>query len=299
MTSRLQVGLLLEGDAADGPDAARAVLAQARAGEQAGFDFTWMATGLREPRLEPFAMTAAIATVTERVIVGTCVAILPRYEPRILAETARTLATIAPQRLVIGGGIGWNPADLAAERRAERTARFVNAVHAIRASTGTPLWGGGHRLRAVARLGRLALDGYIAGPWWDHQRLQTQATCFRGAHPTPGATGFAVVRDAWTAAGDTAAEQQVWPHLTSTYRRYRSTVPGFSEAEPPRAGLAERFELGSPVTCAARLRALAERTGATHVCLRLRQYDMPLAMALDGIDRFAGEVLPRLGPLRC
>ncbi|MBU3066372.1 TIGR03619 family F420-dependent LLM class oxidoreductase [Nocardia sp. NEAU-G5] len=88
--------------------------------------------------LDPFAVLAVAAGVTERVRLGTNVLIAPLYPPAILARMLTTLDVVSAGRLVPGLGIGWSPEEYAAAGIpfSHRGARFDETLDALQA-----IWG--------------------------------------------------------------------------------------------------------------------------------------------------------------
>lgn len=74
--------------------------------------------------LDPFVALAAMATVTERVRLGTGICVVAQREPIVTAKAAATLDLVSGGRLDLGVGYGWNADEIAhhgvviAERRA-------------------------------------------------------------------------------------------------------------------------------------------------------------------------------------
>jgi probable F420-dependent oxidoreductase len=115
--------------------------AMARAAEAAGFDSIWLGDHLlyRDERGERgpwdvWTQLAALAAVTERVVLGPLVACTAFHRPGILARLAASVDEISHGRLVVGLGAGWN----ATEFRAfgipfeHRVARFEEAFEIVR-----------------------------------------------------------------------------------------------------------------------------------------------------------------------
>src|SRR5258708_2328341 len=63
--------------------------------------------------LDPFVTLAAIASVTERIRLGTGIALPAQREPIVTAKAIATLDHFAPGRVVFGVGFGWNEDELA------------------------------------------------------------------------------------------------------------------------------------------------------------------------------------------
>ena len=89
------------------PDVVAEVAATA---EQAGWhgvfvwDHLWNRT--LAPFADPFVTLAAIAVATDRVLIGTMVAALPRRRPQLVAQAATSLDRLSAGRMVLGLGLG-------------------------------------------------------------------------------------------------------------------------------------------------------------------------------------------------
>jgi probable F420-dependent oxidoreductase len=59
--------------------------------------------------LDPFALLAYVAGITEHVRLGTGIAILPLHDPLITARTLVTMDMVSNGRVDLGVGVGWNP----------------------------------------------------------------------------------------------------------------------------------------------------------------------------------------------
>lgn len=58
--------------------------------------------------LDPFVALSAIAAVTERLLVGTGIALVPQRDPIITAKEVASLDLVSGGRAVFGAGVGWN-----------------------------------------------------------------------------------------------------------------------------------------------------------------------------------------------
>ena len=93
----------------------RAVAALAQLAESAGWDglFLWdhllWETPSLQPVGDPWIILAAVAAVTERIIIGPLVTPLARRRPWKVAREAVSLDQLANGRTVFGIGLGWQP----------------------------------------------------------------------------------------------------------------------------------------------------------------------------------------------
>ena len=138
-------GLLL---ADSNPGNADRILDMARQVEAAGLDSVWVGDSLTaKPRLEPLSTLAAIASVTQRVRLGTAVLLAALRHPVLLAQTCATLDVLSGGRLTVGAGVGgafneaqqqeWQAAGIDPRGRAARLEEVVAIVK--RLSGGQPV----------------------------------------------------------------------------------------------------------------------------------------------------------------
>jgi probable F420-dependent oxidoreductase len=109
---------------------------QIRAVEALGFDSVWLTEhhGIDDgylPSVLPAA--AAVAALTGRVRIGTCVLLLPLHHPLRVAEDAAVVDVISGGRFIFGPGLGYKPDEFAAygiDRR-QRPSRMDEAMTII------------------------------------------------------------------------------------------------------------------------------------------------------------------------
>lgn len=114
----------------------------ARAAEGAGWEgiFLWDHTSSPWGSAEAWTVLSGVATVTERLLLGTFVTAIPRRTPFLLAHSATTLDRMSNGRVILGAGLGTDfesetlglPSD--ARVRAEMTDEALEVV--------TQLWSG-------------------------------------------------------------------------------------------------------------------------------------------------------------
>jgi len=81
--------------------------------------------------LDPFVALAAAAAVTDRITLGTGIALPAQREPIVTAKAIATLDLIAEGRTVLGIGFGWNEDELANHGVAMRDRRDVCREHVL------------------------------------------------------------------------------------------------------------------------------------------------------------------------
>jgi probable F420-dependent oxidoreductase len=141
------------------------------------------------PLPDPLLWLAWLAAASERLRVGTAVAILPEHNPLVFAKAAASLDHLSGGRLLLGVGVGWlrEEAEAVGTPFAGRGRRCDEAIEAMRAlwtrpvasyrgrtlrfenvkcsprplrPEGVPILVGGHSPAAARRAGRLG-DGFL------------------------------------------------------------------------------------------------------------------------------------------
>jgi probable F420-dependent oxidoreductase len=120
--------------------------ARALEAEAAGFESLWVGDHIAlpddapdpadEPRLEAVSVLTYLAAVTTRVRLGAGVLILPQRQPVLLAKQLTSLDLLSAGRLIVGVGIGYVEAELAAlgstlAERAPRTDESLAVLDAL------------------------------------------------------------------------------------------------------------------------------------------------------------------------
>ncbi len=107
----------------------------ARAAEAGGWGGVWVSDSTNAedtPYWEPFTLLAAMAAVTDELVLGTWVVPLPARDVVAVARAAAVVERLAPGRLLLGFGLG-NPAEHAAQGigRDHIGARYDAAVEVL------------------------------------------------------------------------------------------------------------------------------------------------------------------------
>lgn len=170
---------------------AKDVLGMADRVERHGLDSIWVLDRLIYDSFAPLPTLAAVAAVTERARLGTCVLLAPLYNPFHLAKETATIDRLSDGRLTLGVGLGNRAEDFRATavpvasrvRRLEETLPLLRQAwagepihHEGRVfavdlpamgprpvqQPSIPIWIGAYADPAIERAARLG-DGFLAG----------------------------------------------------------------------------------------------------------------------------------------
>jgi alkanesulfonate monooxygenase SsuD/methylene tetrahydromethanopterin reductase-like flavin-dependent oxidoreductase (luciferase family) len=204
--------------------------------------------------LPPLPALARLAAEAEGMVIGTCMLVLPLFNPVHVAEDAALLDVLSGGRLVLGVAPGWQQAEYLASgiEYGRRIGRFVEAVTLIeRLWTGDrvdfagrhfnvtgltlalkpvrrprpPFWFGGSTERAIERAARLA-DTTAGDTWVPSSHLTgdvvvEQAGVFRRALAAAGKPlprERPVLRNIVVAPDRETAVREAGPYLEASYR---------------------------------------------------------------------------------
>ena len=232
-------------------------LEQVRVARQAGFDGIVIGhhpsygTAVWFP---PLVTLARLAAEAGGMAIGTCMLVLPLFNPVHVAEQAALLDVLSGGRLVLGVAPGWNEAEYRAAGADYRTriGRFVEAVTLIEQlwtedhvdfdgrhfqvkdltlalrpvrRPRPPFWFGGSTAPAIARAARLADpalgDSWVPSSHLTHELIATQAGVFRQALAAlvkPFPRELPVLRNIVVAPDRDTAVRDAGPYLAASYR---------------------------------------------------------------------------------
>src|ERR1700687_3618923 len=171
------------------------VIAEAQLAEASGFDSCFFGEHHQDRDgflPSPLIVATAVAAHTRRLNVGTSVILLPLHHPVRVAEDVITLDLVSKGRVILGVGIGYQPADFRAFSvpLEARAGRFEESIEILRRcwagerfsfhgkhytledvqirprpyqKSGPPLWLGASVEGAARRAGRIA-DGFVGTP---------------------------------------------------------------------------------------------------------------------------------------
>ena len=88
------------------------------------------------PIADPFLTLCTLASVTERIRLGTAICLVPEHNPLVLAKVIATLDCLSESRFILGVGVGWLEEEFRAlgiswEQRAQRTREYIEAMRRL------------------------------------------------------------------------------------------------------------------------------------------------------------------------
>ena len=309
------------------------VIAEAQLAESVGFDSCFFGEHHQDKDgflPSPLIVATAVAARTRTLRVGTSVILLPLHHPVRLAEDVITLDLVSKGRLVVGVGIGYQPADFDAYAvpMDERRARFEESFEILRLAfagesfsfrgkhyafddvritprpyqtSGPPLWIGASVPAAARRAGRIA-DGFVGTPSTGMENARSLATIYKDAAKEAGRPAQVVqMRDAWVARSRAEADQVYGPHVMTAYKYYWDNKLAEFRSIPAGTPFTlehlapDRLILGDPETCVREFKRWREATGAEYFLLRLRHAHSggpPHEQIMETIRLFGERVLP-------
>jgi probable F420-dependent oxidoreductase len=309
------------------------VIAEAQLAESLGFDSCFFGEHHQDKDgflPSPLIVATAVAARTTKLKVGTSVILLPLHHPIHLAEDVITLDLVSKGRVIIGVGIGYQPADFDASMVAmdERLARFEESFEILRLAwagetfsfkgkhhelndikitprpyqkNGPPLWIGASIAAAARRAGRIA-DGFVGTPSTGLANAVSLATIYKEAAREAGRPAQVVqMRDAWVAKSRAEADAVYGPHVMTAYKYYWDNQLAEFRSIPPGTPFTlenlapDRLILGDPETCVREFQRWSKATGAGYFLLRLRHAHSggpPHAKIMETIKLFGERVLP-------
>lgn len=309
-------------------------LRQVELAEALGFDSVWLeehhgTAGHYHPA--PLIFLAGFATRTQRLLLGTDIAVLPLYHPVRLAEEGAQLDVMSGGRFILGVAIGYRPEEFAAfQTPLEGRGRlFVEMLELIRRlwseqnvthagprfplenftleprpvqKPRPPIWIGGWGDLALQRAATLG-DAWIPGPTANLEKLlAAQATyhaALRRLNVSPDSRPRPLTRDLVIAPTEQAARELAERTLLVAYRdEYSSwSHPLIGTSDPTNTQLLEslaheRFLIGSPSQIIEQIHFFQEKFGADHFIFRLHFPNMPPEAVTQAVRLLGEQVLP-------
>ena len=308
-------------------------IAEAQLAESCGFDSCFFGEHHQDRDgflPSPLIVATAVAAHTRTLNVGTSVILLPLHHPVHVAEDAITLDLVSKGRVIVGVGIGYQPADFRAFGipMEDRLGRFEESIEILRRCwsgerfsfhgkhftlddvqvtprpfqrPSPPLWIGASVTAAARRAGRVA-DGFVGTPSTGLGNATKLIDEYRAAARDAGRPARVVqMRDAWVAPTRAEAEAVYGPEVLAAYRYYWENRLSEFKSIPADAPFTletlapDRLVIGDPETCVREFQRWRDATGADYFLLRLRHAHSggpPHSKILEAIRLFGDRVLP-------
>ena len=308
----------------------REALEEVTRAEELGFDSVWMeehhsVTNHYWP--SPLTVLAGFATRTSRMTLGTDIVVAAFHHPVRLAEDVAMLDVMSGGRFILGIAIGYKPDEFALygvdlEKRGARfeeqlaimqglwtqeQIQFKGTYYTLQGrlepkpvqQPHPPVWIGGWGDITLRRAATLA-DNWIPGPTADLKRLLAGRKQFlerRTAAGRPAPAEWPLTRDVIVAESDKRARELAEEHIMVAYRReyaggWRHPFIDSSIATDLDRLMEDRFIIGGPEQCIAKIRRFVEQYGMTHLICRLFFPGMPHEHIMSEIELIAREVMP-------
>ena len=309
-------------------------LNQVEMAEKLGFDSVWLEEHhgtSRHYHPSPLIYLAGFATRTERILLGTDIAVLPLYHPLRLAEDVAQLDVMSKGRMVLGVAIGYREEEFGAFQTPlkGRGAQFEEMLELIKRlwmednldfesrryalsnftlepkplqKPRPPIWLGGWGKLSIQRAAALG-DAWIPGPTANLAKLKEAQARYNDhllelgidpqSRPRP------LTRDVIIASREEDAEELAQSYLLPAYRDEYSTwshpLIGTSDSTATDI-LAElrrdRFIIGSPSRVIEQVKYFKEQFGMDHLVCRLHFPGMPPEKVLAAVRLIGEEVIP-------
>lgn len=278
---------------------------------------------------QALALATAAGAVTERIRVGSNIAILPLQHPVAVAEQAVLTDLVSGGRCVLGVGVGWRPADFAGYGLPfdTRFRAFSDGLKMLRGllrgesvtyegvthrcedarlrllpvrPEGPPIIVGATGPQGIRRAARLA-DGWMMSPQVRVSELQAGQREFDAAREAAGLEPVVEVplrREAYVADTD----EQAWAAFRAGLEHQYGDVYGSRHPDYPTGGSLAEVQawaedlavVGSVDTVAEEFAALGERLGVTEILVRTRLPGVPEEGAERSLE-LLGAIAERLG----
>jgi len=299
--------------------------------DEIGFDSVWAVEHHGDPLVCPSPLTAIAgwATRTARVKVGSYVVVLPFHHPVQVAEAGSLLDSMSGGRFVLGVGLGYRQEefDLYGVPMHERVERLVEGVkmidalwtatdvtfkgrfHAVAGFSLYPrpvqrprpaIWVGAAVEKAIRRAAVLG-EAWVASPAGDLAELQAGTRAYWEAVGEAGAPEnqreVVISREVFVAETRKEALALAAEAFLELYRHtYLRWHPRFKDVKPEDVAFdtfaEDRFIVGDPAECAARIVAFQRAIGFRHLICRMHAPGISLEAVKRSMTLFARDVAP-------
>ncbi len=278
----------------------------------------------------PLMALSAIASRTGRIELGTDIAVMPFYHPTRLAEDVAMLDVLSNGRVIFGGAIGYRPQEfelygISLDERGGRYVEMLKIMHALWTGDRVefhgkyfnvigsiepkpvrvpPLWLGGWGELSLKRAAQYG-DAWVPGPTANLDKLlaaqQQYRECLHTLGKDPAKMPTPLTREVVVAATSKQAWELAEKHLLINYRdeygggTWKHPLIGSTDSTPVNQleMLAhDRFIVGNPEECIARIRRFQETFGVDHLICRLYFAGMPHDEIMQELRLLGKEILP-------
>jgi alkanesulfonate monooxygenase SsuD/methylene tetrahydromethanopterin reductase-like flavin-dependent oxidoreductase (luciferase family) len=309
------------------------ILAQAEAADRLGFSAALTTEHKYSDEYfgSPLHLSYAIAARTQRVKVGTAIAIAPLYNPVELAQDAAMLDQLSGGRAWLGLGVGYMPVDYSTvgvgwDDRAQRfdeTLRILRAawtqerfsfaeqvysfddvsvIPKPRQEGGVPLHLAAWTPGGIRRAGRLG-DGWITNALMSLETMTAMAGQYREAAAAGGRDPHVTsIRFCWPYTSREAALEKFGDTALAMARTLFDYVaitdlPGVTESAQITLEefVKDRFVFGTPEECVETIGRFRDQAGVDDFLMIFRYPTGPdHESVLEAMELFGTEVLPAL-----
>ena len=311
-------------------------IAEAQVAEKVGFDSCLFSEHHQQADgylPNPLLAAGLVGMKTEKMRVGTCISLLPLVHPVHLAEDCAVTDQMTAGRVILGVGVGYQPADFNAfgvspEERAKRTEEGIEIIkkcwteerfsypgkhYQLQEVSITPkplqkprppIWMAAWTDPGIKRAARMT-DGWLTDPLQSIGVIKRFADLYRAECAKRQVKPYiSLMRDVWVAESTEKAKQESEP-LMYTHRFY-FRHKGYVEDEHLKGITSEeqwtferaqkdRFISGSAEHCREQLQLWRKEIGADYLVLRMRHPGGPdHKRVIEAIKLFGEKVLPHL-----
>lgn len=272
---------------------------------------------------QPFQILARLIPHAGNMLLGTSVYVASLSHPVQIAEEVATLDQLSRGRVIFGAGIGYRDEEFASFgiNRTERGPRFVEALEVIRGlwsespfeysgkyftmngvnssvrpfrNSATPIWIGANTPKTIARAAEIG-DAWIASPNVKLNWAGGNLEIFRDIRKQRGlATAldqYPIAREMHIANSDSEAIQRSSRYLQREYAEYaRYDLNYFLDKYDDL--VQKSFLIGSAETVTNKINQYVS-AGFNFFIFRVFWSGMPYEMAINTLERFASDVMPK------
>ncbi len=251
--------------------------------------------GPDEPWLEPLTAVTYLATITERINVGTSVLVIPYRNPVFTAKALATADYLSGGRVILGAGVGWWREEFTAlgipfEDRAARTVEYLRIMREIWTKP---------RIAFEGPFARIAEAGGV-GP---HPARRPCIPIWIGGHSDGALRRVVAVGDGWHPLGLRPPVSLHPPEMAAKVRQLHD-MAGAAGRDP--AGITISFK--APLKFEEAPGARTPLTGSAsqivedlqaYVAAGVRHFVLDFSVAavpamLDVLEHFAADVRPKV-----